>query len=75
MAWFDVALVTCKNKLCDSKIEIRRINGNLPDPLPPCPKCGFKTLDQYSATTAEVEAMAKVFKAAMEAAKCATPTK
>lgn len=64
MAWIDTVTVTCKNKICNdgnTKVNISRTNGHMPDPLPPCPECGFKTLDQYSMTSIELENLLKAF--------------
>lgn len=47
MARIDTIIVTCKNNLCEAKVNISRINGQAPNPLPPCPECGFKTLDEF----------------------------
>ena len=47
MAYVDQIQVDCKNKGCDKKVTIYRLNGVTPDPLPACPNCGFKTLSMF----------------------------
>lgn len=56
MAYMGLISVTCKNKICNdgnTRVNITTINNIVPNPLPPCPKCGFKTLDQFVMTNQE----------------------
>ncbi len=53
--WTDQIIVTCTNKLCDSKVSVGRANGIAPNPLPPCPHCGANTLDEFAMTDAELD--------------------
>lgn len=46
MSYIDIIQVTCKNKLCNETATVSRTNGRTPNPFPPCPHCGFKTLDE-----------------------------
>ena len=46
MAYIDIIQVTCKNKLCKKTATVSRHDGKVLDPFPPCPYCGFKTLDE-----------------------------
>jgi len=62
MAYVDLVNVTCKNKICNEGnrvVVINQINGVMPDPLPECPYCGFKTLDQFAMTVDQQETLVK----------------
>ncbi len=45
MSYIDIVMLTCKNNLCKKTANVHRTNGRMPNPMTPCPHCGFKTLD------------------------------
>lgn len=59
MAYASSWTVNCKNILCEKSTTVHGFNGIIPNPLPPCPHCGFRTLSQFHLTTAMVEEIKK----------------